>query len=61
MTVLRSCMEEGSLKLSDDDLENLTAVLFESADTNESGSISFDDFRRELEHHPGVVENLSLR
>lgn len=54
-------MEESSLKLSDDDLENLTAVLFESADTNQSGSITFDDFRRELERHPGVVENLSLR
>lgn len=54
-------MVESSLKLSEEDLENLSTVLFESADTKKSGNITFEDFRRELERHPGVVENLSLR
>lgn len=60
MTVLRCCMEESSVKLSEDDLENLTAVLFESADTKNTGYISFDEFRNELEKHPGVIENLTI-
>ena len=54
-------MEESSVKLSDDDLENLTAVLFESADKNNTGEISFEDFKTELEKHPGVTDNLTIR
>lgn len=54
-------MEESSVKLSEDDLENLTAVLFESADTKNIGYISFDEFKNELEKHPGVIENLTIR
>ncbi|XP_063437585.1 NADPH oxidase 5-like isoform X2 [Mytilus trossulus] len=60
LTVLRCCMEESSVKLSEDDLENLTAVLFESADTKNIGYISFDEFKNELEKHPGVIENLTI-
>lgn len=60
-TVLRSCMEESSLQLSEDDLDSLTALLFESADEDGSGEISFDELKAELEKHPGVIENLSIR
>lgn len=59
-TVLRSCMEESSLQLSEDDLDSLTALLFESADEDGSGEISFDELKAELEKHPGVIENLSI-
>ena len=61
MTVLRSCLVESSVQLSEDDLENLTLVLFEATDTNNSGQISFEEFRTELEKHPGVIENLTIR
>jgi Ca2+-binding EF-hand superfamily protein len=46
---------------SEDDLQNLTLVLFEATDTNNSGQISFEEFRTELEKHPGVIENLTIR
>lgn len=54
-------MEESSLQLSEDDLDSLTALLFESADEDGSGEISFDELKAELEKHPGVIENLSIR
>lgn len=60
-TVLRSCMEESSLKLSEDDLDSLTALLFESADEDDSGAITFEELKAELEKHPGVLENLTIR
>jgi uncharacterized protein YbcV (DUF1398 family) len=52
---------ESSVQLSEDDLQNLTLVLFEATDTNNSGQISFEEFRTELEKHPGVIENLTIR
>ena len=61
MTVLRSCLVESSVQLSEDDLENLNLVLFEATDTNNSGQISFEEFQTELEKHPGVIENLTIR
>lgn len=60
MTVLRSCLVESSVQLSEDDLENLTLVLFEATDTNNSGQISFEEFQTELEKHPDVIENLTI-
>ena len=60
-TVLRSCMEESSIQLPDEKLEELTETLFQSADKDGSGEISFDELVEELKRHPGVVENLSIR
>lgn len=54
-------MEESSLSLTDDNLEDLTNVLFDAADVDESGTITFDELRAELEKHPGVIENLTIR
>jgi Ca2+-binding EF-hand superfamily protein len=54
-------MEESSLKLSEDDLDSLTALLFESADEDSSGEISFEELKAELEKHPGVIDNLTIR
>lgn len=54
-------MEESSLKLSDEVVDKLTQALFESADEDNSGEISFEELVAELERHPGVMENLTLR
>ena len=59
--VLKACMEESSLSLTEDNLDDLTDVLFDSADADESGSVTFDELRTELEKHPGVIENLTIR
>lgn len=60
-TVLRSCMEESSLSLSEEDLDDLTDALFDAADEDNSGSITFEELKAELEKHPGVIENLTIR
>ena len=60
LNVLRACMEESSLSLTDDNLEDLTDALFQAADKDESGTITFEELKDELEKHPGVIENLSM-
>ena len=60
-TVLKSCMEESSIQLPEDKLEDLTEKLFLAADKDGSGEISFDELVEELKRHPGVVENLAVR
>ena len=36
-------------------------ALFQDADTDGSGTISFDELKVELDKHPGVLENLTIR
>ena len=59
--VLKACMEESSLSLTDENLEDLTDVLFDAADADMSGTIKFEELREELEKHPGVIQNLTIR
>ena len=59
--MLKSCVDESSLSVSEADLNKLTDVLFDTADSDQSGSISFDELKTELSKHPGVLENLTVR
>ncbi len=36
-------------------------ALFDDADTDQSGSITFEELQLELEKHPGILENLTLK
>ena len=54
-------MEESSLSLTDDNIDDLTDALFDAADEDESGEITFEELKKELEKHPGVIENLTIR
>ena len=49
------------LDLSEETLDALTKTLFDSADADQSGAISFEELRDELMKHPGVIENLTIR
>ncbi|XP_070546727.1 NADPH oxidase 5-like isoform X2 [Ptychodera flava] len=59
-TVLKSCMEESALQISEENMDMLTTTLFEAADTDRSGAISFEELRAELEKNPEVMENLTI-
>ncbi|XP_038623411.1 NADPH oxidase 5 [Tachyglossus aculeatus] len=59
-TVLRSCLRESEISLPEDKLDDLTLALFESADRDQSGSITFEELRGELENIPEVMENLTI-
>ena len=54
-------MEESSLLLSEENLAALTDALFDDADTDKSGTITFQELKCQLEKHPGVMNNLTIR
>ncbi|XP_046576417.1 NADPH oxidase 5-like [Haliotis rubra] len=59
-TALRSCMVESSVKLGEEELDMLTQALFEDADEDNSGEISFEELESVMDKNPGVKENLCL-
>ncbi|KAE8618544.1 hypothetical protein XENTR_v10009416 [Xenopus tropicalis] len=59
-TVLKSCLRESAISLPEEKLDDLTLVLFESADKDHSGSITFQELKEELERFPEVMENLTI-
>lgn len=59
--VMAQCVEESNLHLGAEALEDLTMALFEEADSDGTGVITFEELRRVLEKHPDVLNNMSLR
>uniref|UniRef100_A0A8C6TDF8 NADPH oxidase, EF-hand calcium binding domain 5 n=1 Tax=Neogobius melanostomus TaxID=47308 RepID=A0A8C6TDF8_9GOBI len=59
-TVLKSCLRESAISLPEEKLDDLTLALFESADKDNSGSITFEELKAELETFPEVMENLTI-
>ena len=60
-TVLESCIEESSLSMDQQQLEELTDVMFEESDTDNKGFITFDELHSFLDKFPGIAENLTIR
>ncbi|XP_060550723.1 NADPH oxidase 5 isoform X3 [Pantherophis guttatus] len=58
--VLKSCLKESSISLPEEKLDDLTMALFESADSDKSGSITFEELREELQRFPEIMENLTI-
>lgn len=54
-------MEENGMKFSDEQIEDLTLALFEDADTQRTGAITYESLKAQLEKHDGLLENLSIR
>ncbi|KAH9636070.1 hypothetical protein HF086_016944, partial [Spodoptera exigua] len=59
--VMRACMEENGMQFSDDQLLELTTAMFDDADTERRGAITYDALKKQLESHDGLLENLSIR
>ena len=60
-TVLKANMVESQLSLTDDSIEQLTLAIFEVADVDKDGGITFDELSAVLEQYPDVMNNLSIR
>ena len=58
---MKNCIEESDLQLSEEALEALTVALFEQADADGSGMISYEELCQVLEKHPEVMDNLTIR
>lgn len=54
-------MKENGLKFQEYEIDELTRMLFEDADTDGSGSINFEEFKNQLERYPAFLENLTVR
>lgn len=53
-------MTENGLAFSKDEINDLTYVLFEYADTDHTGTICFDEFQALIARHQGLLENISI-
>lgn len=58
--VMRACMEENGMQFSEDQIDDLTMAMFEDADTNNRGAITYEALKHQLEKHGGLLENLSI-
>ncbi|CAH2251821.1 jg13788 [Pararge aegeria aegeria] len=58
--VMRACMEENGMQFSDEQLLDLTSAMFEDADTEQRGAITYEALRDQLNTHGGLLENLSI-
>ncbi|XP_026813046.1 NADPH oxidase 5 [Rhopalosiphum maidis] len=58
--VMRACMEENGMQFSEDQVEDLTMALFEDADSESRGAITYESLKNQLQKHNGLLENLSI-
>lgn len=58
--VMRACMEENGMRFSEEQIDDLTMALFEDADTDSRGAITYEALKNQLEKHGGLLENLSI-
>ena len=59
--MLSNCVEESSIQLDDETLSSLTSALFQQTDADNSGDITFEELLAQLEKHPGILDNLTIR
>ncbi|NXG69309.1 NOX5 oxidase, partial [Baryphthengus martii] len=58
--VLGWCLRESGIALPEERLGDLTLALFEAADKDHSGSITFEELKEQLEALPDIMENLTI-
>ncbi|XP_044745460.1 NADPH oxidase 5 isoform X2 [Coccinella septempunctata] len=58
--VMRACMEENGMHFSEEQIDDLTHAMFEDADTDNRGAITYEALKSQLEKHGGLLENLSI-
>ncbi|XP_018332506.1 NADPH oxidase 5 [Agrilus planipennis] len=58
--VIRACMEENGMQFSEEQVDELTMAMFEDADTENRGAITYEALKAQLEKHGGLLENLSI-
>ena len=54
-------MEESCLKLAEEDIEDMTMTLLESAGKDETEAMTFDELLQLLDSDPDIMDNLTFR
>jgi len=57
---MRACVKESGMTLEDTQLDELVTVFMASADTDGSGSISFEELREQFSKYPAVIDNIDI-
>ncbi|XP_024085279.1 NADPH oxidase 5 [Cimex lectularius] len=58
--VMRACMEENGMRFSEEQIDDLTMALFEDADAESRGAITYESLKNQLEKHGGLLQNLTI-
>uniref|UniRef100_A0A2C9KFB3 NADPH oxidase 5 n=1 Tax=Biomphalaria glabrata TaxID=6526 RepID=A0A2C9KFB3_BIOGL len=58
--VLKSCVIESKLQMSEDNIQALTDALISAADKDKDGKISFEELKSLVEAHPTIANNLAV-
>lgn len=58
--MIRHCIKENGMEFSEDQIEDLTSAMFEDADPHNSGEITYEALKNQLNKHGGLLENLSI-
>lgn len=53
-------MEENGMKFSDTQIDDLTKAMFDDADPEHVGTITYESLTAQLTKHGGLLENLSI-
>ena len=60
LEVLRAMMKENEMEIDEEELEHLANVLFEDGCAEGRSFLTLNDFKQQLERHPGLTRNLSI-
>lgn len=58
--MIKSCVDENNLEFNDEEVDQLTFILFEDADTDHTGGIDFNEMKNLLQKKPGLIDNLAM-
>ncbi|XP_070496659.1 NADPH oxidase 5 [Chironomus tepperi] len=58
--VMRACMDENGMKFSETQIDDLTRAMFDDADSENRGAITYEALTNQLTKHGGLLENLSI-
>lgn len=59
--IMVACVLESGMRFSKQQIHDLARALFEEADVDNNGALSYEDLNTYLRGHPGLLENLSIR
>ena len=58
--VLKAMIKENGMKIEEEELKHLAKVLFEDGCSEGRSFLTLDDFKQQLERHPGLTTNLTI-
>lgn len=58
--VISACIKENGMEFSEEQIEDLTMAMFDDADPQHKGSLTYEALKDQLQKHGGLLENLSI-